>query len=229
MKYLLKISMLLLVSLSACGGGDEGEVSRDRETFLRFINGVPDVRGLDFFVDSKVYFSSVGYLQSPGYFKIDTDSPDVRVTVSGSFATLYDSESSLDDNADQSLIVYGPADEPRSLLIDDDNEEPGNDVAKVRIINLSTSSRNVDVYLTQPRQSITNAVATADNLGFGAVSDYFVSDSGSYVLTITESDAKSPLGQRTNVTFEENSVYTIVVSDTAPGSRPLRTIVLKDR
>lgn len=229
MKPFLCVMAFISMGLLGCGGGDGEERQEDNETYVRLINAVTDIRSVTLYVNSEVYYESVGYLQSPGYFRVDTDDLELRVTESGSFAALYDSETSLVDDSDQTLFVFGTGDQPRSLVVQDDNEGPGDRVAKVRLVNLSTTTRTLDVYLTTPGRPINSAVPTGDNLGFGAVSDYFISDSGSYTMTITDSKSTSPLSRRASLTFEENSVYTIVIADTFPGGLPLRAIVLKDR
>lgn len=231
----MKARILTLLILSCaliavgCGQNSRNDGRRDRETYVRVYNSVTDLDSIDIAVGGSLYFSGIGYLEQTGYFKVDTVDESLEVTSSDSFITLYEREGGFDDRSDQSLFVYGKADDRRALFVKDDNETPGSNLSKLRIINLSTANRRgIDVYVALSDTSTRPASPSAESLGTGVASRYLTSSSGQYDIVITSIDSDTPLTTLSKQLLDSKKVYTLVISDSPGGELPLRVALLED-
>jgi hypothetical protein len=223
------LSLIVSVAFSACGNDAGNDRERDRETFVRIFNGVTDIPGVDVAVDDELYFSDVGYLESSGYFRIRTTGKQLQVTVTNSFTPIYQRDGAFDDESDNSLFVYGDADEERALLTKDENQSPGEDFSKVRVVNLSKANRrSLDVYIVSSDSTTLPSAPAAEGLGTGAASRYVTSSNGQYDIVVTSTNATERLVSLSRQTFDSKGVYTVVVADSVGGELPLRVVLLKD-
>lgn len=230
MKNILKVLLLISLLLSLVSCNEDGNISDpDRRTYLRFLNAVTDVESVDLLIESDTQYSDIRYLESTGYFRTSVRNDNVTVTVSDTFTPLYNSGLGLSDSADQSFIVYGTSAEPRALVLRDDNSRPGEDVSKIRVVNVSNASGNVDVYILENRNLFSTAAPSNDTTGFGSVSRYFASNKGSYEITVTRRDSKEILARVSNQDFQGDAVYTVLIADSQFGRLPPKIIVLKDK
>lgn len=226
---LTTLSLILSVACVACGNDAGNDKERDRQTFIRIFNGVTDIPGVDVAVDDELYFSDVGYLESSGYFKIRTTGRQLQVTVTNSFTPIYQREGGFDDQSDNSLFVYGEADDERALLTKDENQSPGEDFSKARVVNLSKANRrSLDVYIVASDSSSLPSAPAAEGIGTGAASRYVTSSNGQYDIVVTSANSTERLVSLTRQTFESKGVYTVVVADSAGGELPLKVVLLKD-
>jgi hypothetical protein len=184
---------------------------------------------VDVFVDDALYFENMGYLESSGYFRMNSRGDRLQVVVTRSFTPLYNRLGGLDDTADNSLFTYGPAEDERTILLRDENNSPGDNLSKMRMINLSRASkRGVDVYVSTADSRALPAAPSAEGLGSGGVSEYLVGRSGEYKIQVTSANSREVIASLPKVTFDAEAVYSILVVDTAPGRLPLRILTLKD-
>jgi ribosomal protein S5 len=114
------------------------------------------------------------------------------------------------------------------VIVNDENSAPGDDLAKLRIINIAEGVRSIDLYVVAEGISIDNVAPTASSLSSGAVSPYIVSNSGRYDVVATERGSKNPIALRRQ-TFAANEVSSIVVADVSGGDGAVNVIVLRDR
>jgi hypothetical protein len=224
MSLIRTLTIALLATLvTACSDGDS-----DDKTNIRFFNAVPDIRSVDFLVDSDPYFPATGYLEGSGYIKIDTEQHEFDAIVSGSFTSLGSRRVSLQDDQDYTFMVMGRSEIARVLLIQDDNEPASESLVKVRIINAATSVRSVDVYIVSADQNQPSSAPVQNNVGFGTVSGYRVNTEGRYNIIVTESNSRTVLARSDRRDLAAENVYTVVVADSAPGRQPLRVLLIDD-
>ncbi len=222
-KFLLLVSTAALILTGCSNGGN------DQTTNFRFFNAVPDVDSVDFAVDFEPYFTGTGYLEGSGYFDIDSGQHSIQATVTNSFTALADSRTTLSDEQDYTLLVFGLSTDSSSLLLRDDNDPAGDGFSKLRLINAAQASRNVDVYILAPTADINSAAPTDESLTYRQVTRYLASQSGPYVVTVTPRNSKEILAQTSVQNFESNGVYSVIVADSSGGTIPPRIVVLKDR
>lgn len=229
MHVLLSPFIIVLATLTGCGNDSRNQQRRDQETFIRIFNGVHDASGVDVALDDELYFADVGYLESSDYFKVDTTGQRLQVTITNSFTPIYERDGGFDDQADTSIFVYGKAADERALVLKDENQSPGEDFSKVRVVNLSRANgRSVDVYIGSSDTSGLPSAPTAEGLGSGAASRYVTSSNGQYNVVVTTANGTEPLVELSRQTFDSKGVYTVVVADSKNGELPLRLVILSD-
>jgi hypothetical protein len=222
------LAVFFAIAASGCGNNDNDLPERDGRTYLRLFNGVSDADGVDLILDGERLYNRLPYLSDTGYFRTDSEDRELTVVVTGTFTPLFSSTTTLNDNSDQTLLVFGTSDDPRGIIVNDDNEQPGGDVSKLRIIDLAQAVRSIDVYIVAVGRSIDNVAPTVSSLSSGAISPYIVSDDGTYDVIVTPRGEKSPLASKRHV-FAGDAVSSIVVADTPDGDGAVSILVLRDR
>ena len=220
-------SVLILLLVSGCGS-DANTGRNDRNTNFRFINSVSDVNSVDLYLDNKEYQTNVGFLESTGYSEESSGGHNLQVLISGTATRLVDTDTSFSDVRDQTLLVFGKKTTPSFLILRDDNEPSSDQTAKIRVIHASSNNRRVDAYVLSAGTSINSEQPSIDGFNFRQVSTYIALPKGQYDLTVTPENSKTIAAQSLNVTLDGESVYTILVSDSAGGGQPPRIVVFKD-
>lgn len=219
------ILAVLSIVLIGCSAGSQS----DKKTNFRVINAVPDVASLDFFIDFKPYLNDIGYLESSGYSDIESDSHKITASVSGSFTPLVDTTATFSDKLDYSLFVFGPSTKSAYLLTQDDNDPPSEDTARVRVLNAASVNRSIDVYILGATENLLDSAPATKSLSYRTMSKYLLSSQGTYTIVVTDKGTKDVLGSLPAAEISGDSVYTVLVSDSAvDGSKP-KIVLLKDR
>ena len=225
----LTACLFTLSVLGIYGCGDDGE--SDDKTSLRFINTVTDLPGVDLLVDFEVYFDNVRYLQNSGYFEMNTDPHVFQVTPSNSLTPIDQVTTTLSDSADYTYLVYGSSVKADAMLLKDDNDPPGDDAFRVRIIDVALPTRSLDVYIVIDPRSITSTAPTGDNLRYKSTTSYLSGQSGTYSVIVTDSRSGEVLGTARAQNFDSKGVYTVLIADPQIATRSDRVnvVVLTDR
>jgi len=109
-----------------------------------------------------------------------------------------------------------------------DDVRPYSTQARLRFIQGSPSAQLVDVYLTASGAAIASAAPTYAAMPFPADTGYVSYVAGSYDLTVTLADSKTPIIGPTSVTLNNFGVYTAVARDAPGGGAPYGLINLDD-
>jgi hypothetical protein len=225
LRILRSFALLALLGLSsACSNDGQG----DNKTNLRFINAVPDVRSVNFIIDFDIFFEDVDYLVSSGYFDIDTNPHLFQVTPSNSLTTLAENRTSLSSNSDFTFIAYGPSEQPADLLLRDNNEPAGDSSFKLRPVNVASSFRPVDLYVTTEPSSISRTAPAEENFGYRSVGNYLVGQSGAYFVVAADARTGRVLKTSTAQNFEGRGVYTVLLADSPGAEGAMKIIILED-
>lgn len=141
------------------------------------------------------------------------------------------------DNVDYSIYAVGGAGSTpvTSLITTDTNSVPGAGNARVRVVHLSPTAGNVDVFVTAVGADLALANPTLANVPFRGVSGYLSVPAGTYQVRVVP--AGTAAGARAaNVAINVASLAipalgnrTIVAADNNVGGAPLRAFVLTDR
>jgi len=99
--------------------------------------------------------------------------------------------------------------------------------AKVRLLQASTNVTIIDAYFVDPGASIDNVPPTTFALNQQLASISIPMAAGSYDLVITQSNTKDIVGGPTRVTFKNNGLYGIVITD-APQEGHVSTFFIDD-
>jgi len=108
----------------------------------------------------------------------------------------------------------------------DQNQNPPRGDFSIRIANLASSVRSVDVYVVRENETITNDLPIEDGVSFRTFSRYYDIDEGRYRVVVTSRDSKQVLFDSGPRSFFDGDVFTFVI--TSVGSGPLQADFIED-
>ncbi|MFN8669132.1 MAG: DUF4397 domain-containing protein [Gemmatimonadaceae bacterium] len=116
----------------------------------------------------------------------------------------------------------------------DTNPAPPATQARVRLVHLSPTAGNVDVFVTAAGADLATATPTLSNVAYRAVSSYLTLAPGTYqirAVPVGTAAAQRAANATINATqaFTGGTGRTIVAADNTTGGAPLRAIILTDR
>lgn len=218
------LAFILVIVLAGC---DSSQGKRDLKTNLRVIHGLSDIESIDILIDGRLSFPGMRYLESTGYFSIQSGPRDIRAVAVGSLATVARSTTALLDDRDQTFLVYGDRENPRGTIILDDADEPSGGAVKLRAIGVSARLTGVDIYLIPPGSSVNDFPPTIRNVQLGTASDYLIGLPGTYSLWVTTIGSKEVRAFIPESVFLEKRLYTLLVADTKDSANPITVVRLE--
>lgn len=228
MKKLKRIVTLILITLfiTSCGSSVK-QGGNDYKTNFRFINAISDSDAVDLYLDSGLYQSNVGFLESTGYAEESTGSHDFQVNDNASSGRLVTLSGSLGDKTDQTLVVFGSKTLPVYTLLKDDNSKPSSDTAFIRVIQAASNYSSLDIYILTPSSNINTVGPTVKKISYKQSSSYIAVPKGDVTISITSGNSKSIITAKT-ASLDGESVYSVLVSDSAGVSTPAKVTLIKD-
>ncbi len=122
-----------------------------------------------------------------------------------------------------------------AFVTTDDNAAPAAGQTRVRIVHLSPSAGNVDIFVTAVGADLATATPSAANVAYQGMSAYLALASGTYQIravpagTAPASRAANVIINLASVAFPSGSGRTVVTADNNTGGAPRRAFVLSDR
>ena len=204
--------LLAAVGLSGC----QGITSTSAQ--LRLIDASPDAGVIDSYQNSSAHTYNLGFGTMTSYIPMSPGVYNLAAAKAGTRQTLVASSETLAPNHQYTEIIgAGLANLQQTLLLDQSTPAPSGRI-DLRIVNQSTRSGAVDVYLVPlGKGSSTSPVAVS--LGFGANSGYIDLPEGTYAIEVVPTG--TPLTSSTVTLFSGAQV--------AYASGAVRTVVLIDQ
>ena len=214
-----RLAALMMVSsltlLTACGGGGGSDDSGKAQ--LRLVNASSAYSGLDLKVDDTSAATGVAYGAASSYTSADAGESLTALVQSGG-STVTSLYPTLTKGSHYSLITYGWAGNMKSTILQEEEEAPAENYAKLLVLNLAPDAGTLDVYLTQNIDDLANATPTISAVAGGSSSGYNTVASGTYRVRLTASGKSTDL--RLNIptiTLASKQVATLVVTPTQGG------------
>lgn len=141
------------------------------------------------------------------------------------------------EGRDQSIYAIGGAGGSAitAFVTTDTNPAAPAAQARVRVVHLSPTAGNVDIFVTAPGADLAAATPTLANVPYRGVSGYLVVNAGTYQVRVVPAGT-APASRSANVAINVASLAlaggtgrTIVAADNTTGGAPLRAFVLTDR
>lgn len=172
---------------------------------LNIINVSPDLYPVDLYIAlRKQNARSYTYAVPSGYLSLSSLATPLEIRTTRNPAIIFTkNDTSLIVNIKYSLFVTGlVSDNTRStIFVTDTDAIPTVGRGKVRFINASARSANVDVYA--------NGTLAFKNQGFKSVSRYLELTAGVYDLKIYAVNTTSVLADLPNTTIQDGRLYTL--------------------
>lgn len=220
----LFLSMCLLVCAIGCADNTD-----DDATNLRFLNAVVGVGAVNMMVDFDEFLEDIQYLESTGYLDFDTDPHVLQITPANALNPIDSQRVALRDDVDYTYIACGDSREPSAILLQDNNEPPGDGNFKTRITNVFKARRGLDVFIASGAQDVDVIQPTAERLGFKATTQYRVGSSGVYDIIVRDSASGEIVATRSGQVFKSAAVYSVILVSDDQDPSMVQIVVLIDR
>jgi hypothetical protein len=223
---------------SASADGDEGydghgehDEHDDEVANVRVVYLSPDAPSVDVFVDGERVLRAVCFGTVSEYLELEPGEYDMAVAPAGEGVDAAVLDVELDvPAADLTVAAIGEvADENRPLelaVLEDDDSDPGDDTARVRVVHASPDSPAVDVVVDGTGDALFEDVAFGES-GYAEVPE------GSYELGIYPAGEREEAVLEVTVEADDNTVYSAfatgyVAPEDAPADEPLDVVLTVD-
>ncbi len=210
---------LLPAALCACGGGS----LKSEESHLRLVNATSEFPSLELVANRSVAITGVASYSSSDYASLDHDNYTLDLRTSGSSSSLVTTSTALARKDHQTVVAYTSGGTLSTAVLSDQEGDPSNGNAKVRIFNTATADIGaVDVYLvsgTCASLASSGAAAFAANLS-GLQSGYTqitASATPVHVCVTSPGDKTDLRLDIPGLTLSDKRIVTIVLVRTAGG------------
>ena len=214
----LLIAVFSITALSACDSGGGGS---SKSAYVRLLNVSPGYESLDLYVDNQnnddgetSALEGVALGTVSDYAKIKSGTYTFKFKrngVSGTLQTTADQK--LTDDSHTAYVGYGSSSHFGTLSIGEDVDKPDDGDTYVRVLNAAEGVGTLNVYFTEASVALDNVSADFSGVGTGSRT----MDSGTYRLRITGSDTDDVRLDVPEVTLENRSVVTLILTATDGG------------
>jgi Domain of unknown function (DUF4397) len=225
----LKLLTLLLAATALTAACDDDDnTGPEGEARVRVVHASPDAPNVDVLLDENEVLSDVAYLEASDYLEASAGGHNVKVNAAGTATTVIDTNVTLADGADYTVIAAGLAAEITPIVLLDDNSTPEAGNARVRAIHGAPGAPAVDVYVTAPGADIETVLPALNDVEFGDVADYLEVPAGDYQIRVTLAGTKVVAIDSGPLTLESGQVRTAIAVDALGGGAPFDLLVLAD-
>jgi hypothetical protein len=237
---------LLIVAVEATGAGvapislllwgESGVIElldKDTPANLRVVHASPDTPAVDVVVNGDFANPLVPGIEFPevvpaqDYASVAAGTYEVIVTDSATQGLMpIMQQLTVAAGSETTVAAVDFLANVRLLLLADDNRRLAT-AAKVRLVHGAPSAGPVDIYVTAAGD-IADVDPNFEDVPFEADTGYVELAEGSYVVTVTGPDSKTPAFTPVPVTVINGGVYTAIVRDEAGGGAPFSVITLDD-
>jgi hypothetical protein len=228
MKLKLLTLLLAATALTAACDDDDDNTGPEGEARVRVVHASPDAPNVDVLLDDNEVLSDVPYLDASDYLEASAGGHNVKVNAAGTATTVIDTDVTLAEGADYTVIASGLAAEITPIVLLDDNSTPAAGNARVRAIHGAPGAPAVDVYVTAPGADIETALPVLTGVEFGDVADYLEVPAGDYQVRVTPAGTKVLAIDSGMLTLESGDVRTAIAVDAPGGGAPFDLLVLAD-
>ena len=226
----LKFLTLLLAAgaLTAACSDDDDNTGPEGGARVRVVHASPDAPDVDVLVDDAEVLGDVPYLTASDYLDVPAGDQTLKVNAAGTATTVIDTDVSLVDGTDYTVIASGLVEAIEPIVLQDDNSAPAAGTARVRAIHGAPSAPAVDIYVTAPGADLETTIPLLANVEFGDVADYIEAPAGDYQVRVTPAGTTAVVIDSGTLTLSSGQVRTAIAVDAAGGGAPFDLLVLED-
>ena len=203
---------LMVAALSSCDSGKGVTDPAIQHATLRIANLIPNASGpLNVSLDGNNFVSGLNFEGLTQYQTVDSGSRVIQVSVAGSVNNILTSTLNFAGTLNYTLVVYGTAAEPTSVLVTDTIVDPGAGNFNLLVINAASGVALVDVYATAPGADLNAAAPSIAGVAVGATSGFVTLPAGSVRIRVTAANTKEVIYDSTPQSFSERATVEAVV------------------
>lgn len=219
--------LLALTCTVAAGCGDSNDPNSEAQ--VRALHAAATIANVDVLVGGTVQAENVAFGAGSQYRAVGAGKQKLQVRPNGANALLHESEATLSDGGNYTVVVVKFGTGTSVLLLRDNVDAPAGGKAKLRVVNAAPAAAKVDVYVTAPGAGLANATPAAVDLDQNLATQYAALSAGTYQVRFTAAGTKDVLFDAGNVELAAGQARTLVIMDKSGGGMPLTKVVLADR
>jgi Domain of unknown function (DUF4397) len=208
------------VTLTGCNSGEGVTDPAIQFAMLRIVNLIPDAGGpINVTLDGSTFVSGLNFEATTQYQQIDAGTRAIQVSVAGGASNIISTTLTFTGITNYTLVIYGPAAEATSLLVNDACPtngqalctDPGAGNFFLRVINAATTGAGVDVYVTAPGANLDAAAPNIAGVSVGMTSAFATLAAGNLQVRVTSAGTKQVIYDSVPQSFSEQSQVEAVV------------------
>ncbi len=205
--------------------------SSGRYRYIQAATALPGTGNVDLQVDGKSVQTGIGFGQAMSYRSIGGGSHKFDVFAPGTTTNPYQ-ESSISGGSYTTIFSAGQFSNGQipgaPVVFTDDNTVPTTGNARLRIIHMSPTAGNVDIYIVSPPGTGLGGLnAQIPSLAYQVASQYQTLGANSYDVVVTVAGTQVEL-IRDSYTLTSEQVRTVVLLDSSLGGGPYSQLILSD-
>ena len=158
---------------------------------VRAINLIYDAATIDVTSNGDVVFPGVTTEQVTAYREFDAEQRGFALRVNGSTSDAGRRDYVLNGDERYTLVAYGTAAIPTTLIVPDLTSDPGSSNFRTRAINTVPTAAALDIYITAPNADITSLSPNINTLTYGSTGVFNNFTAGSYQIRVTNYGTKT--------------------------------------
>jgi hypothetical protein len=206
---------LCWLMLAGCDSGN-GVGATPGQTRLRVVNLIPNATFMTLTLDNDApVVTGLGFQQTTGYIQVTGGTREFKVSVDGSASDIIDASGTIIIGSDNTYVVSGPVEAANAaLLVDTQLFVPNGGTFDIRVLNVASGSRSVDLYLTPPGTDLTATGPAVAGVGVSSISAFVPVTTGSYEIRVTPSGTKEVIFDTGVITFGDKTLSEAVIYGT---------------
>jgi hypothetical protein len=203
LKFLFGLITLSCYTLIIFSCKPTGAVNPTSYSRLQVINALAGSTPFNFYLNSTIKSTaSITFPSASGYVSVNPGTPNFQVSLATTPSLYFFSENlTLKTDSSYSVFVTGQAGTYTTIFTNDSLLAPANGKAKLRFVNASVSSGNLDITI--------NAVSGYKNIPFKGVGKFIEVPAGTYEFKAYRTGNASNLATLSNQILADGKVYTI--------------------
>jgi hypothetical protein len=210
LRCLVVASLLLPLALTGCKI-DTINSFHPVPAQVRFANFVLDGTSIDVTSSGATLWSATPQEAVTAYREFDAEQRSFGLRINGGTTDLVNNNDVLNGDQRYTLVAFGTAAVPSTLVVPDLTTEPGGNNFRLRAINVVPTSVAVDVYVTAPDADLANLAPNVATLAYGSTSVYSSYPAGTYRIRITTYATKDLLFDSGTLTVDGNKVANLII------------------
>ena len=196
------------------------EAAKRGKSLVRFINAVPDARGLDLSAEERTTFYNVEFKTVTPYTEIGDNLVKFELRGNDTDSVLANNTESMGDGLRYTIVAMPTSDSQIKLRVIRDEIQTELGKARVRVINAAPVLPDADVLVAGQKDPL------FDNIAYGAEAGFKDVTPATATLEIRGNDNPTPPIRLRNVALSAGKAYTIVITSAKP--RGIQTITFND-
>jgi hypothetical protein len=220
-----RLLLCLLAALALAGLPHRRAVAQSTPSGrISFLHLSADAPALDIYVDGGRAVTGLGFGEASEYLGLAPGGHQVQITPSGRLDQLLSDTARIDAGSSYTWVIAGIVSSAdvsipltpdlqigRHVQLNDNAGSSGNGLPRLRIVNASPGSGNLDV-----RTDGDGGVALATGLSYGNASDYTALQPGAYTVNVFAAGGQSPLASIGALAVQGQNAYTLVLGGLLP-------------